>query len=219
MTFIPIDRIVSLGNDGIYTSTNSANSAIINLFNDTVSQVAVEVTNPHPSWPSLDNFGEDDNPSIEFRDTTNPRYIWNKSKAQPGDTVYFAAASTPMAATNIIDLFVCITAFADDAFEVNQISLCRVTDSGDLIEIEIEDLLSTPLQDGPMTLPVSDLESPPGWQTVRYFSNIYRRGGLSPNPNHYSLVVIFKAVNYPAPANPDDNPGAIAFNIDIYKLT
>lgn len=216
MAITPLDRIVSLGNDGVYTSTISASDAIDKLIANDGTFAAVEVTNTFPYWPRLDNFLNDDNPSLEFTTTTNPRYIWDKPQAQPDDTVYFAVGSKPFSATSPLDFSVYITAVADNAFEITpHIDLIIFLNNTWSID---NDFLKVTLQDGPLIQPSPEAGPPFGWQTVRYYSNSYSTN-LAVGENLYRLVFVFKAVNYPTPVDFNKNPGGLAFNIDIYRQT
>ncbi|MEK3854442.1 hypothetical protein [Cytobacillus sp. FSL H8-0458] len=227
MSFTPLDRIVSLGNDGVYTSTVDAASARNNLRDNVASSIAVQVTNPYPFWPRLDNFLNDNNPNPSFSGAAQPQFIWNKPQALPDEEVFFAVGSRLIGINGLTaaDFSVYLTSFADNAHQVEEIRLFQVdgntppfsyTPVYDLVNASPPAFTTAPLVDGPLVQPI-EIDPPFGWQNVRYYSNSFSYTNPNATPRTYQIIVVFRAKNYLIPMNINENPGGLAFHLDIYS--
>ncbi|MCC3646358.1 hypothetical protein JGK52_06615 [Cytobacillus oceanisediminis] len=227
MPFTPLDRIVSLGNDGVFTSTVDAASARNNLRDNNASSIAVQVSNPYPFWPRLDNFLNDNNPNPNFSGAAQPQFIWNKPQAFPDETVFFAVGSSlfGIAGQATADFSVYLTSFADNAHQVEEIRLFQVdgttppfsyTPVHDLVNASPPAFTTAPLADGPLMQP-KEVDPPFLWQNVRYYSNSFSYMNPNNSSRTYQIIVVFRAKNYLNPPNLIRNPGGLAFHVDIYS--
>lgn len=226
MPYSSLDRITSLGNDGVFTSTIDAASARNNLRDNIGSSIAVTVTNPFLSWPRLDNFFNDNNPNPTFSGAPQPQFIWNKPEALPNDQVFFAVGSRlfSIGAKTSTTFSVHLTSFSDNAHQVEEIRLFEVSGTNppfaytpvfDLVNASPPAFTTAPLEDGPLTQPNPELE-PFFWQTIRYYSNSFDFNNVDTSVKKYQIIVVFRTKNYPTPTVLAENPGGLAFCIDIF---